>query len=129
MSKENVKSFFKVVGEDASLKDQVEGAMKGLEGADGKAIGNKLIELGAGAGFSFSLDDLMAAREELMDLANAENSDLSDEDLDAVAGGGKVGAIVASVISAGVICAAASIITIKNDDPRNCRELVEDVTY
>lgn len=75
-----------------------------------KILAGRLIEFGKAAGFSFSKDDLMAARAELIDTMNS-NGELSDDDLEKVAGGGsfKGMAAIMSVMTAGAACVALSV--------------------
>ena len=99
MSKENVKAFFGAAEQDATLKATVTAAIQNLNNPDDQVLGDTLIELGAGAGFTFTLEDLKAARAEMVDLANAEDGELSDEDLSAVAGGAlKAGDVALSFV-------------------------------
>jgi hypothetical protein len=75
-----------------------------------KVLADKLVELGKTSGFAFSKEDLMAARAEFMDNKNS-NCELSDSDLENVAGGiaVKYDAIKISIFTLGIGCIVTSI--------------------
>jgi len=110
MSKDNVKKLFGKIEKDAELQKKYASLMQAHQKETEKALSDKLIEFGRTSGFAFSKDDLLAARAELIEKANS-NKELSDGDLTHVAGGvtqHKAGAIVWSVMTAGIGCAVVS---------------------
>ena len=110
MSKDSVKKMFGKIEKDADLRKKYTEIINAHNNGTEKDLAAKLIELGKTSGFAFSKDDLNVARAEIMDAFNS-NGELSDDDLDKVAGGGeqKALAIATSVISLGIACAVASI--------------------
>ncbi|HBC75546.1 MAG: hypothetical protein A2008_05785 [Candidatus Wallbacteria bacterium GWC2_49_35] len=110
MSKENVKQMFGKMEKDVQLQKKYAEMMQTLQKENEKNLADKLVELGQTVGLVFSKDDLIAARAELIDNVNA-NKELSDKDLEKVAGGGitKVGTVFFSITSVGIGCAALSI--------------------
>ncbi len=112
MSKENVKQMFGKMEKDVQLQKKYAEMMQTLQKETEKILADKLVELGQTVGFVFSKDDLIAARAELIDNVNA-NKELSDKDLEKVAGGGitKAGTVVFSIASVGIGCAMLSIAT------------------
>ncbi len=110
MSKEQVKEFFVKLEQDKKLLADFNAEMEKLEQSPEEVVGAKLIELGKANGFEFNMDDLKAAREDLMDQSN-ENSELDDSSLKAVAGGfsSKGEALLTSITSAGISCAIMSV--------------------
>ena len=97
MSQEAVKEFFEKIGEDEKLTEKVKEA-----GADV----NELIRLGMEYGCEFTIEDLMLANEEF----TKSNVELSDEDLEKVAGGfvTSVAAAVAAGVASGVAAVASA---------------------
>ncbi len=113
MSKENVKQMFKKMEKDAELQKKYASLLQAHQKDTEKMLSDRLIELGKASGWAFSKDDLLAARAETMDKANA-NKELSDSDLSNVAGGmngcQKATYLIASIGSLGIACGVASII-------------------
>ncbi|HNY13339.1 MAG TPA: Nif11 family protein [Candidatus Wallbacteria bacterium] len=109
MSKDNVKKMFGKMNKEAELQKKYTAIMQEHQKEAEKNLADKLVEFGKTSGFSFSKDDLIAARAELMDKANS-NKELSDTDLANVAGGGsqKATAVMVSIFSAGIACAIVS---------------------
>jgi len=106
MSKDSVKQMFFRMEKESEFKKKYAELMRAQLMESETAMADKLIELGKTSGFSFSKDDLMAARAELADTMNS-NSELSEGDLARVAGGdtqGKVRFGVSSLYSLGVVC-------------------------
>jgi len=113
MSKDNVKQLFGKMEKDAALKGKYAELMQAHQAETEKALSDKLVELGKTSGFAFSKDDLLAARAEVMDNANS-NKELSDGDLEKVAGGmsaqnRKGASAVVSIFTLGIGCAIESI--------------------
>jgi predicted ribosomally synthesized peptide with nif11-like leader len=82
MSIDNVKAFFEKVQQDESLQDKLkairEDAEKGESGLE--AAADEVVGIASGAGFDFTREDLLEARQMRTD-------ELSDEQLDTVSGG------------------------------------------
>jgi len=110
MSKDNVKKMFGKIEKDAGLQKKYAELMQGHSKEAEKSLAEKLIGFGKAEGFSFSKDDLLAARAEVIDRINS-NKELSAEDLSKVAGGGTQKGIVLalSITTAGIGCALASV--------------------
>ena len=102
MSIENVKKFYEAVSQDESLKQKFVELSKKYQGealdeTKMKSITeNDVLPLAAQLGYSFTMDDLKAYSEE-MKQANM-NRELSDEEMQAVAGGGS---LICAVIGVG----------------------------
>ena len=95
MSQEAVKEFLKKVGEDEELTEKVKEA-----GTDV----NELIRLGKECGCEFTPEDMKLAHEE----HTKRGEELSDEDLEKVAGGFVTS--VAAAVAAGAASAAAALV-------------------
>jgi len=110
MSKDNVKQMFGKMEKDANLQKKYAELMQIHQKETENKMAEKLIELGKTSGFTFSKDDLLAARAEIMDTNNS-NKELSDNDLENVAGGGakKATAVMCSIFSFGIACAVNSV--------------------
>jgi len=110
MSKDNVKKMFVKIEQDAQMKKKYMEMTQLHQKETDKKLAGKLIDLGKATGLSFSIEDLVAARAELIDKANS-NRELSEGDLNNVAGGGsqKTGSIIISILGVGIVCAAISI--------------------
>jgi len=111
MSKDSVKQLFGKMEKDAALKGKYAELMKAHKIETDHKLAEKLIELGKTSGFAFSKEELLAARAEFVDTVNS-NRELSDGDLASVAGGGsrqKSDLIIATVFTAGIMCAVISI--------------------
>ncbi len=120
MSKDNVKQMFAKIEKDAALKNKYAELMKEHQKYAENQMAEKLIEFGKTSGFTFSKDDLAAARAELIDKVNS-NKELADGDLSNVAGGGisqKAYIVVTSIFSYGMICAVNSLAY--REDPGGC---------
>jgi|GEM_PF-660931 len=113
MSKDNVKNMFAKFEKDADLKKKYTEIMKIHRKETEDALADMLIELGRNSGFDFSKNDLISVRTEFIDRMNS-NSELSDADLNQVAGGGemKTKVVIISVVSAGAICAMLSVFSL-----------------
>lgn len=120
MNKDTVKKLFAKLEKDAELQKRFTAIMQAHHSGPESALAARLVEFGGAEGFSFTGDDLLAARRELADKMNS-NAELSDTELGAVAGGEKVGAggkpadpkfaaIAVSVSTVGVMCVVSSIV-------------------
>jgi len=114
MSKDTVKQMFGKMEKDAGLKAKYSELMQAHKKEAEKTLADKIIEFGKSSGFSFSKDELMAARVELIEKIN-ENKELADKDLASVAGGGPGNAgksygILLSTLTFGVGCLIVSTI-------------------
>lgn len=124
MSKDAVKQMFAKLEKDPALKEKYVSALKTNAAEAEKTLQAKLVEIGKSAGFSFSSDDLLAARAELADNANS-NRELDEADLATVAGGdtrGKVKFGISSLYSLGVVCVGYGFnsLAAELDDPGSC---------
>ncbi|HNY11716.1 MAG TPA: Nif11-like leader peptide family natural product precursor [Candidatus Wallbacteria bacterium] len=124
MSKDTVKSMFKKIEADKEFRQKYAAMMQAHQAESEKALAEKIIGLGKNSGFTFSKDDLLAARAELMDKANS-NGELSEADLEKVAGGQgfdvrKAVIIGFSVITAGIACGLTSITVELKNGPGGC---------
>jgi len=85
MSIEVVKAFMEKVKADTDLQSELQAIAPG----DKDAALAKVVRVASEAGFSFSAEDYEAAAPEIAQARHAAG-DLSDEDLDAVAGGAEL---------------------------------------
>ena len=110
MSKDNVRQMFVKFEKDADLRKKYMKLMQEHQKETEKELAAKLIGFGKNAGFSFSKDDLLGARSEIMDASNS-NAELNDGDLAKVAGGGlqKFATVTLSITTFGAGCAIMSI--------------------
>jgi len=116
MSKNSVKQMFGKMEKDEQLQKKYAALIQAHQNETEKALADKLIEFGKAAGFSFSIDELIAARAEAMDTKNAVG-ELSDNDLAGVAGGEGIGrtigsksnAVIFSIMTVGIYCLERSI--------------------
>lgn len=86
MSKENVKAFFEKAQQDETIKKQLLTVQCELHRQMMNFLSDNLVELGAQSGLEFTADDLREMHKTLMDPSN-ENRELSDDELNAIAGG------------------------------------------
>jgi predicted ribosomally synthesized peptide with nif11-like leader len=98
MSIENARAFYEKVKGDQSLQQRI-GELAKEKPAETEVI---IIKVAAENGFSFTLEEMKAVIAEVA----PEGGELSDAELEAVAGGGgKSAAIAASIFSVGIACA------------------------
>ena len=117
MSTEQIKEFFNKAKADSKLQEQIAAFQAEIsqdeQGIPGEQLREALIEkmvaLADSVGFTFSIDDLKDAIQ-AKEAEIAENGELSDDDLESVAGGGIGGMIAVSFVTAGIACGAVSII-------------------
>ena len=102
MARENIAIFLQRVAKDAALQEQI----KALAGQDAAQAEAAVMKLAAEQGLPFTAEELQAfAAEEAR--AATERGDLSDSELEQVAGGG-VGKIVLISLTTGLLgCGAA----------------------
>lgn len=132
MSTEQIKEFFNKAKADSKLQEQIAAFQAEIsqdeQGIPGEQLREALIEkvvaLANSIGFTFSIDDLKDAIQ-AKEAEIAENGELSDDDLESVAGGGVGGAIAFSVASVGIGCGAISIIDAALGG--NCTGLLTDL--
>jgi len=100
MSQEAVKEFFKKIGEDEELTEKVKEAGTNV---------NELIRLGMECGCEFTPEDLKFVHEEL----TKSGDELSDEDLEKVAGGFVTAAVAAAMaaVASGAAAVASAVTT------------------
>ena len=82
MSKETAAAFLAKVDEDTTMQDKI----KNLEG--GSSF-DTLQDFAATQGFIFSLDDLLEANKERAEMGLSPSGELSEAELESVAGGAK----------------------------------------
>lgn len=97
MSKEDVKKFIERVGDDPELTEKVKSAGTDVD---------EVIRLGKENGFDFTAEDMKAAYEEI----SQSGTELSDEDLEKVAGGFVTATAV--MVVASVVGAAAGVASV-----------------
>jgi len=103
MSMENAKKFYEKVSTDKALQQQIGQLAK----EDPKQLGSAIINAAKENGFEFTEDEMKAF---MMEKAKQVKSgqELSDSELEAVAGGGKEHWIIESIASIGTACAASA---------------------
>jgi len=116
MSIDDVKQMFGQMEKDAALKNKYAVMIQEHRKDAETRLAEKLIELGKTSGFTFSKDDLFAARSEFTDKVNA-GKELSDGDLADVAGGvsRKAAAVCVSIFAVGIGCAVLSAVVHKTE--------------
>jgi len=108
MSKDNVKKMFAKLEKDQALMKEYVEIIRSQQALVEKELAEKLISLGNAKGFSFNMQDLIDAKNELIDKTNS-NRELAESDLANVAGGNaasKTNFGLASLFTLGLSCAA-----------------------
>ena len=82
MSVEQAKAFFAKVKEDSELAQKLKDAQANYTGDKDAAVAAVVLPIAAAAGFNFTVDDFKAAF-----TVNDDEGEISDDELDAVAGG------------------------------------------
>lgn len=106
MSKENVRQFYQMVAKDEELKNKIVALFKPYEGQDldqetrTKLVETLLIPVAAERGLPFTVGDVLELERDARDSQQSE--ELSNEELDAVAGGLGVGLLFCFGVGAGV---------------------------
>ena len=81
MSQENVNAFFNKIEEDQNLSDQYKSLLKGVPTSDEEAALKEVVQFASQHGYEFRSEDLKLVAEDM------QSGELSDEQLNAVAGG------------------------------------------
>jgi predicted ribosomally synthesized peptide with nif11-like leader len=103
---ENMKKLYEKVAGDSALQAKFEVIMNAAEKAGQEVTEEKLVTFAKEAGYAVTLEEM---QQFFKNMSEAENAELSAQELDMVAGG-KAGVmpVVSSVISMGVTCATGS---------------------
>lgn len=108
MSKENVKAFFAEMEKNQKLHTECVKFLQESEAGSAEAL-SQIVTFGKSAGFQFTEDNMKEYCSKLTDGLH-ENCELSDEDLQQVAGGFcKINSILISISGLGLACAGVSI--------------------
>ena len=105
MSMENAKKFYEKVSADKGLQQKIGQLVK----EDPKGIEGIIIKTAKENGFEFSEEEMKAFFAEQAKTANPFG-ELSDSELESVAGGSKGNWIVNSMTNLGIYCAATAIV-------------------
>lgn len=118
---DQMKELYDKVAKDSALQEKLSAILKGAEQAGEAATKEKLTAFAKGAGFDVTLAEM---QDFFKKLAEKKEGQLSDSELDMVAGG-KAGVmpVVSSTISMGVTCATGSAAYAVSG--HNCREYFE----
>jgi predicted ribosomally synthesized peptide with nif11-like leader len=92
MSIEAVAEFTKKLAEDESLQQELQSAIEGKEGLDASQA---VSELGAKHSYEFTAEEAQYTREFILE---SKSDELSEEQLEAVAGGGDTGKKIGGAI-------------------------------
>lgn len=109
MSKENVGKFYKAITDDENLKAKISEAFEPYTGKEisleeRASLAEKLVlPIAAEQGFDFTLEELRQYEAELSQ--ERTDGELSIDELDAVAGGFGLGAVICLLIGAGAMIA------------------------
>lgn len=120
---EKMQELFEKVSKDAALQEKFSAIMKDAEKAGEDVAKKKLTAFAKAEGYDITLEEMQAFFTELTDKNKGE---LSDAELDMVAGGkGKIGGtlIAVSVLSIGVGCATISAAEEIIAGSGNCAEI------
>jgi len=101
-----VKELYEKVSKDAALLEKFTEIMRDAEKAGEEATKEKLIAFAKDAGYDITVEEMQAF---FKDLAAQGKGELSDTELDMVAGGKAEIGLVASFVSLGLACYAASL--------------------
>lgn len=94
MSIEAVTKFTDKLAQDESLQQELKSAIGDKEGL---SASQAVAELGAKHGYNFSAEEAQQTREFVLE---SESDELSEEDLEAVAGGGPAGRMIGEKVGA-----------------------------
>lgn len=86
MSKEQVAAFFQKMQTNEAFKKELASVQNELQQTMMAEIAEKLVALGARTGFAFTADDLRESYKDMVEKMS-DNQELSNAELDAVAGG------------------------------------------
>jgi predicted ribosomally synthesized peptide with nif11-like leader len=106
MSIENAKAFYEKVSADDGLRQKIGQLAK----ENPKGIEAAIIKTAEENGFVFTEEEMKAFIDEKAKIINS-NGELSDNELEAVAGGGKGDWILTSISTLGIMCAASAMQT------------------
>ena len=107
MATDNIRIFLQRVAEDATLQEQI----KAVAGQDAAQAEEAVMKLAAEQGLPFTAEELQAFATEEARAAN-ERGDLSDSELEQVAGGGLGKMLLISFTTGLVGCGAAFVISV-----------------
>lgn len=101
-----MKELFLKVSQSTELQAKLQGIMKDAEAAGGQVTGEQMIEFAKSAGFEISLEDM---KNYFQSFSARTEGELSDKDLDLVAGGelNNIG-LTLSIMTLGFACALSS---------------------
>jgi predicted ribosomally synthesized peptide with nif11-like leader len=105
-----MKELYEKVAKDSALQEKFNSIMKDSEKMGEEAAGEKLTAFAKEAGYEISLDEMKAF---FTELSGKDKGELSDTELDMVAGGKSVEGIVhiaSSVITVGIGCGFISVL-------------------
>lgn len=85
MSQKNVEEFFKKVEANENLREQYKALLKDLSQSDEESAMKEVIEFAAVNGYAFTVEEMKLVGEDM------QSGELSDDQLEAVAGGGSWG--------------------------------------
>ncbi len=125
MSKMN--ELYEKVAGDNKLQVKFSEIMKDADTAGEEATKEKLIAFAKEAGYDVTLDEM---QEFFKGLAEAKDGELSDAELDQVAGGKvspSANATIASIVSLGIVCAVYSIFAERGKGEGGCKEVMESL--
>jgi len=109
MSREAVESFFREIHKNADLKSRFLKEIGDAQLEVASVVKDKTVDFAKAEGFDFSSSDLEKYSAELADKIY-ENNEVSESEMEKVAGGlSKTSATLASVWSAGIVCAVLSL--------------------
>lgn len=95
MSIENLNQFLQAVSQDSSLQQQL------LQPAiEGESLANKVVELGQEKGYQFTLTEVSDWMELMAAQTANYSGELSEEELEAVAGAGPIGGAIGAAAGA-----------------------------
>lgn len=112
MSTANVTAFFQKMQTDDDLKKQFTVAQSELQQQMMNQLVDKIVDLGSAHSYDFDATDLRVMYNAMTDQMS-ENRELSDDEVNAIAGGktaAQHGAALKSAITLGIYCAIASIV-------------------
>ena len=112
-----MKELYNKVSKDAALQEKYTAIIKDAEKAGGEATRENLIVFAKEAGYDVTIEE---AQEFFKGLVEEQKGELSDAELDMVAGGKVESAIVFSIFTLGIACAVVSLETVMVRE--NCGE-------
>ena len=98
---EKMKELYEKVAKDAALQAKLNGILKNAEQAGEAATGEKLTAFAKEAGYEVCFDE---AKEFFKELAEKKEGELSESELDMVAGGKSGGEVAVSIWWMGTNC-------------------------